>query len=268
MAEREDNALTLEGLAQKLHTQTLRLETLERENAELRHKVATLESSSTHRDELAQNRGSDTPRDGEEVPASEELAGRLSRRALLSKAGAAAVAAAAAGTLLHPREAKANHIYGSNTRSPTVSANQVNTHTLVAENQGNIRTAAVSGRSTESQANGVWGRTGATDYAAVKGEHQGLQGNGVSGYGRGQSAAGVFGVNDDGYGVAGRSRGGIGGLFEGGLAQLALIPGDKAGKPNKNARKGSLYMDSQATLFVRTAEGNPGKWEKVSTTPV
>jgi hypothetical protein len=258
MSEQDQNGLSLEGLAQ-------RLEALERENAELRNEVAELRSSGTRWGEVPALRGSDTRGSGEAASAFD---GQMSRRSLLSKAGAAAVAAAAAGTLLHPREAKANHIYGSNTRSPTVSANQVNTHTLVAENQGTIRTAAVSGRSTETQANGVWGRTSATNYAAVKGEHLGLQGNGVSGYGRGQSAAGVFGVNDDGYGVAGRSRGGIGGLFEGGLAQLALIPGDKAGKPNKNARKGSLYMDSQATLFVRTAEGNPGKWEKVSTTPV
>jgi hypothetical protein len=258
MSEQDQNGLSLEGLAQ-------RLEALERENAELRNEVAELRSSGTRWGEVPALRGSDTRGSGEAASAFD---GQMSRRSLLSKAGAAAVAAAAVGTLLNPHEAKANHIYGSNTRSPTVSANQVNTHTLVAENQGNIRTAAVSGRSTESQANGVWGRTGATDYAAVKGEHQGLQGNGVSGYGRGQSAAGVFGVNDDGYGVAGRSRGGIGGIFSGGVAQLALIPDGKAGPPNSNVRRGALHMDSQATLFVRTAEGNPGKWEKVSTTPV
>jgi hypothetical protein len=71
----EDNGLSLEGLAH-------RLETLERENAQLRHKVATLEGSGTSW--------------SEQVPASESD-GRVSRRALLSKAGAAAVAAVAAG---------------------------------------------------------------------------------------------------------------------------------------------------------------------------
>jgi hypothetical protein len=44
----QDNGLTLEGLAQ-------RLETPERENAELRHKVGTLEGSATHRDEVDAN---------------------------------------------------------------------------------------------------------------------------------------------------------------------------------------------------------------------
>ena len=73
MTEQKDNALTLEGLAQKLNAQTLRLEALERENAELRSKVATLEDS----------RGSDTRRSEE---AAEALAfdGQVSRRSLLT----------------------------------------------------------------------------------------------------------------------------------------------------------------------------------------
>jgi len=44
-AEEAGNGLTLEGLAQQLDTQTHKLETLERENSELRSKVATLEAS-------------------------------------------------------------------------------------------------------------------------------------------------------------------------------------------------------------------------------
>ena len=71
----ENNGLTLEGLAQ-------RLETLERENAELRSKVAALEGSGPRRDELAEKRGSDTRRSEE---AAEALAfdGQVSRRSLL-----------------------------------------------------------------------------------------------------------------------------------------------------------------------------------------
>jgi hypothetical protein len=89
----QDNELTFRGLARKL-------ETLERENAELRHKVATLEGSATDRNELAPLRSSEPHRDQEE-PVS-EFVGQVSRRALVSKAGAAAVAAA---TLLSPRQA-------------------------------------------------------------------------------------------------------------------------------------------------------------------
>ena len=103
---REDNRLTLQGLGH-------RLEALERENAELRHKVAILEGSHTHRDELAALRGSDTRRIGErasELSESSESEGRVSRRWLLSKAGAAAVGTVAAGALLlrDSREANAD----------------------------------------------------------------------------------------------------------------------------------------------------------------
>jgi hypothetical protein len=42
----QDNELTFRGLARKL-------ETLRRENAELRHKMATLEGSTTDRNEMA-----------------------------------------------------------------------------------------------------------------------------------------------------------------------------------------------------------------------
>ena len=53
--------------------------------------------------------------------------GRVSRRALLSKAGAAAVAAVAAGTLLNPREARASHY-----STDFIGANTVSTHSLDA----------------------------------------------------------------------------------------------------------------------------------------
>ena len=52
----QDDELTLEGLAK-------RLKTLERENAELMHKVATLEGSATERNEIAPLRGSEPHRD-------------------------------------------------------------------------------------------------------------------------------------------------------------------------------------------------------------
>jgi hypothetical protein len=96
----EDNGLSLQGLAQ-------RLETLERENERMRSESEQMRSENTElRREVSALRGSDTHRDGEPVS---EFEGQVSRRALLSKAGAAAVAAMAAGTLLGTRQAKANH---------------------------------------------------------------------------------------------------------------------------------------------------------------
>jgi hypothetical protein len=272
MSEQEDNGLTLQGLAQRLETQAQRLERLERENermrsenAELRGTVSALRASGTHREEVVTLRGSETPRGGEEAPATEEFAGRVSRRALLSKAGAAALGALAAGTLLNPHEAKANHVYGHHA---SISANRVKTHTLEAENNLDLPgVPAIWGRSMEKQGPGVSGRTSATNYSAVRGVHEGLVGFGVAGHGRGQDGAGVLGQNADGYGVIGRSSGGIGGRFEGSRAQLRLVPGPSAGKPAGAHSKGELYMDSAATLFVCTAEGTPGTWRQVTTTP-
>lgn len=133
------DGLTLEGLAQKL-------ETLQRENTELRSKVAALEGSGTsRRDELAEKRGSHTrwSGDGEAALAFE---GQVSRRSLLSKAGAAAVAAVAAGTLLYPRDAEASH------GSPGITVEFVDTHRvetdrLIANGGANGRTLVASGLS-------------------------------------------------------------------------------------------------------------------------
>src|SRR5215213_652845 len=111
----EDNGLTLEGLAHRLEAlqhenaeNAERLETLERENermrsenAELREEVAPLRSSGTRWEEVVALRGSTTRQVAK--PAAESD-GQVSRRALIRKAGAAAVAAVAAGTLLNPHE--------------------------------------------------------------------------------------------------------------------------------------------------------------------
>src|SRR5215217_4970941 len=140
MGQEEDNELTLEGLAQKLETQAQRLESLERENAELRDEVSTLRSSGTRRDEVLALRGSDEHRDQEE-PVS-EFEGQVSRRALLSKAGAAAVAAMAAGTLLNPREAKALH-FGDD-----ITSNYITTHKLKALADNQISFNPIEGRNT------------------------------------------------------------------------------------------------------------------------
>ncbi len=219
----QGNGLTLEALAQ-------RLEALERENTELRHEVAGLRASGTHQNEVAEMRGSERRLDGEPVPV---LEGRVSRRSLLSKAGAAAVAAAAAGTLFSPREAKANH------SDQVVQAFHVNTHSLRAgptgivstinwDNKGAVESSndnslgigvkgtssgtGVLGTSTnDSQAGvkgegptGVWGVSSRDTFSGVYGEHKGTAGHGTVGIGKG-GHAGVLGrnLNTNGIGVQG-----------------------------------------------------------------
>jgi hypothetical protein len=184
-----DNGLTLQSLAN-------RLETLERENAALRDEVAALS-------------GSETSRAVEPV-----FEGRVSRRALLSKAGAAAVAAMAAGTLLNPREARADH------STDTVQANQAFLHFIqvlawtvgvraveafnTADGQGAIH-AENSGLGAGVRAlggTGVWGSSATTGRSGVYGEHKGTTGFGVIGDGK-DSGAGVLGRNSSGTGVWG-----------------------------------------------------------------
>jgi hypothetical protein len=290
----QDNGLTLQGLAQ-------RLERLEFENAELRHKVATLEGSGTRRDEMGALRGSERHRDQAETAS--ETGGLMSRRVLLSKAGAAAVAAVAAGTLLNPREAKA-HIL-----NPPIIPENIVTHWIEARNHEDVVPAlravattngvwaesgavdswnlgsgpGVLGRSSSDGqagvrgegATGMWGSSSKTGHSGVYGQHTGSLGFGLVGDGTGAAGAGILGRNSGGDGVRGEGTNGVhgkatsgyGGLFEGGKAQLRIVPKGSAGKPTSGAHtKGEIYMDSAGTLFVCTANGTPGMWKKVTTT--
>ena len=285
MAEQKDNALTLEGLAQKLNAQTLRLEALERENAELRSKVATLEDS----------RGSDTRR-SEEAASALAFDGQVSRRSLLSKAGAAAVAAVAAGTLLNQREAKADH-FGNGIAVDFVDAHNEGGNAIA------LNASAPDGFGVLGTGkNGVIGRSPTLGHAAVYGQHTGTSGYGVVGDGKGDGA-GVLGRNNNGigygvhgkgtaYGVYGEGDRGVfgegqtwgvvgkgdifgvvgigtefGGYFRGDKAQLHLDPGASAGAPTTGQHsKGDIYMDSNATLFVCVAGGEQGgTWRRVQT---
>jgi len=104
MSEHEGDRLSLEGLAQRLEALGRENEQMRSENAELRGEVSALKGSGTRRSEVPALRGSDRRWDKE---VASEFEGRVSRRAFLSKAGAAAVGAVAVGTLLNQREAKA-----------------------------------------------------------------------------------------------------------------------------------------------------------------
>ncbi|MGH3145598.1 MAG: hypothetical protein ACRDTR_07325 [Rubrobacter sp.] len=107
---------------------------------------------------------------------------------------------------------------------------------------------------------GVWGSSSRTGYSGLYGQHTGSAGYGVVGDGTGATGAGVVGRNGSGYG----------GQFEGGKAQLFLKPkGGAAGRPTTGSHlKGELYMDSEANLFVCTADGSPGTWKLVRTVAV
>ncbi len=106
----QESGLTMEGLANRLEALERENERVSLENTELRSKVATLEGSGTLGNEPTERNWLVPLRDGERVSGFE---GTVSQRALLSKAGAAAVAAVVAGILLNPREAKAGTVEGT-----------------------------------------------------------------------------------------------------------------------------------------------------------
>jgi hypothetical protein len=149
--------------------------------------------------------------------------GEVSRRALLGKAGAAAVAALAAGTMMGPRQANAHTPTDGN-----ILADQVYTHYLEVDPHG--ASGAIFARATGDtptvigfNVNTGSGVVGANrgGRPAVEGLAQGNGGTGVQGTldsdagatagygvvgkGRGDSYAGVLGNNPDGAGVWGQS---------------------------------------------------------------
>jgi GH25 family lysozyme M1 (1,4-beta-N-acetylmuramidase) len=104
VGEQGGDGLSLEGLTRRLRALRCEYEQMRSENAELRGELSTPRSSGTRLGEVLALRGSDGRWDKEVASESE---GRMSRRAFLTKAGAAAVGAVAAGTLLNRREAEA-----------------------------------------------------------------------------------------------------------------------------------------------------------------
>jgi hypothetical protein len=238
----ESSGPTLEALAD-------RLEALERENAELRGKVSALEGSHGRRDEAADPRGSE--------PLEELEEGRISRRRLLGKAGAAAAGLVVAGALTQRdiREARAD---------------DPNTFTSTSAS-----TPGVTGENTFGGI-GVYGK----GLYGIQGESNGATGQGVHGI-NSTAGDGILGDSQSGVAIHGRSFGptgvgvhgehfdsGYGGQFKGGRAQLRLVPSSRTGRPGGSHSKGELYMDSNAALFVCVKGGTPGRWRKISTTAV
>jgi hypothetical protein len=132
-----------------------------------------------------------------------EFEGRVSRRSLLRNAGAAAVAAMAAGTLLNPREAAASH-YDSPIREDYVVTHLVRAFGLAEDKH------ALYGEITSDADDGaVWGRNfstgpgvkGTSDSTGVKGV---ASGSGVESIANGSNGTGVKGTGR--YGVWGESN--------------------------------------------------------------
>jgi hypothetical protein len=208
MSKHEGSGLSLEGLAH-------RLEALERDNAELRDEVSALRGSGTRRGEVPALRGSD--RKGDKEVAS-EFAGQVSRRSLLSKAGAAAVAAVAAGMLLNQREAKAEDTPEvtffkaiqcmTSTTGAAVSAHHRGEATPGKNAMGVFATGPECGvKGVGFGSPGVWGQTDSHLQGGVYGQHTGLHGYGVIADGKGEGA-GVLGRIDgtSGAGVLGEGK--------------------------------------------------------------
>jgi hypothetical protein len=219
---------TMENGTTSLEELARRLEALERENAELRGKVAALEGSPGRRNEVVDPRGSQ--------PSEELEEGRISRRRLLSRAGVAAAGLAVAGSLTQRdiREAKA----------------------AIAETSSAAGTPALKGTHTAG---------GMGVYGTSEGSAEGQVGVVGEVFGSGE---GVRGNSTGGRGVSGSSTFGYGGLFSGGKAQLKLVPEDRTGRPGGTHSKGEIYMDTNAALFVCVRGGTPGRWRKISTTAV
>jgi hypothetical protein len=261
--------LSLQGLAERLEALERENERMRKENAELRGEIATLKGRGGAIEEPARIQKPEGAREE-----------RVSRKALLAKAGAAAVAVAAAGTLLSPREAKADTVEGTGT--PGVRGIGTDgTPGVIGQLEDGVfagwgvagygrgeGNAGVYGYNADTGGYGVdgYGPTGVHGVSSqggssgVYGTHNSAShGYGVKGEGKGSGYAGVIGTNSDG--------GGYGGTFEGGRAQLKLKPKTTQGRPTSGQHaKGEIYLDSAGTLFVCTKGGTPGTWGKVTTT--
>ena len=228
--------------------------------------------------------------------------GQTSRRRLLGRAAQAAAAAAVASALVQRESGDAAADHASDIYADTVSAHLVYGETVRAENRegsfalGVITDSeifaasfynagagssvhavtdgigpAVNGIASKDAANPGYGVLGAAAYGVIgqslttdPGFHAiwGLCAPGVGTGVLGEGKVGVHGKATAGEGVA---SDGYAGVFEGGKAQLRLVPGETAGKPKTGQhQKGELYLDRNANLWLCRAGGTPGTWRKVA----
>jgi len=212
----------------------------------------------------------------------------VSRRRLLRTAGSAALGTVATGFFLG--KAHETRAAGGNAEFDSVKTGSLETQIVEVSNSW-------SGSSTESFFKVVNHASSGT-VPAIQGESNSPNGVGVSGAGwnggtgiSGVGRVGVFGITGSpdawigiwgrhtgngpgvagdsggGPGIVGNSTSGYGAEFNGGKAQLRLVPKSTAGRPKAGAHaKGEIYVDSNGAIFVCVKGGTPGTWRKVTTT--
>jgi hypothetical protein len=203
-----------------------------------------------------------------------------------------------AGTLVHQenRDAAADHAPDIN--ASVVSAHRMYAEEMKAENQHGSFGLGVTTTSDFYAASIQNFGSGAALVARTEGANSAVggvaadatvDGFGVTGAGAygvfGQSITsrpgfhGVWGISSTGVGTGVFGEGKVGvrgkamnstgyaGVFEGGKAQLRLVPSTTYGKPTTGAHlKGELYLDRNVNLWLCTANGTPGTWKKVTLT--
>jgi hypothetical protein len=221
---------------------------------------------------LAPHATDDTPADDGATQPARQTRQTRSRRALLKLGGAAAaagVAAVAAGAtdLAYPGTARAN---GVTWQTGVVNSDNVTfvepsngmfpDPTLLAVRVGTA--AAYNGLSTANSA-------AIAGYDTTSGVvSSGVYGTSYNGYGiQGQcdSGVGVLGCAHSGEGVIGISTLSYGGVFNGGLAPIQLVPHPLTGAPTTgNHGPGEIYVDAASTLWVCIGPGMPGVWVRLT----
>jgi hypothetical protein len=233
-----------ERLTERLDEQAQQMARLEAEKTALREQVQTLAS------ELAA--GTRVLTSG---PIRRADTVRSSRRRLLQLGGAAAAASLAAGVLATER----GTAHASPARTDTITFHQTAVGAGNVAIQGDGDDGAVGVRGTSDSASGV----------------EGTGGSGVGVFGQSTSASGVAGLSTSGPGVGAASTSGpgvlassntgIGGSFIGGLAPLQLsFPGTPGAPTTGTHAKGEIFLDSNAVLWVCTANGTPGTWVRLT----
>jgi len=153
------------------------------------------------------------------------------------------------------------------------SSNGAATQTTVVHNNNTQNGAALSGVRTTDTTTGVQfsencGVLGQSDIDGQPGVLAfgggGATGKGVEGFAF--DGSGVLGHTTNGAAVAGLVDGpGVSGRFEGGRAQLLLVPAATPGPPTANAHSlGELYVDSNGRLLLCKVAGTPGTWSDIS----
>jgi hypothetical protein len=211
----------------------------------------------------------------------------VSRRRMLRAAGSAAIGTVAAGFFL--RDADATRAAGGNAEFDSVKTTSLDASIVEVSNSwggSSINSFfKVVNLANEGKVPAIQGESNSRDGVGVYGAGWN-GGTGVSGVGR----VGVFGITGSpdawigiwgrhtgngpgvagdsggGPGIVGNSTSGYGAQFEGGKAQLRLVPKSTTGKPRTGAHsKGEIYMDSNGAIFVCVKGGTPGTWRKVTT---